>query len=105
MDANHLAHFVEQFRLRVIVPPAAGIEKFDQMLLPALDQGEPSARELSYGLACRSDMEKAKAQIETPLNRRWTLIGAQLLNSAIEMNVAPRGAIVDFQFVDKTVQK
>lgn len=39
------AQFPEQFSFRVVMPPAAGLKKFDQMGFTALYQREPFARD------------------------------------------------------------
>jgi len=40
---QHFTHLIEKLRMRVVVSPAAAIAKIDQILLPTLDQSEPSA--------------------------------------------------------------
>ena len=40
---QHFAHFIDELRMRVVVPPATGIGKFDKALLPTLDQVQPFA--------------------------------------------------------------
>jgi hypothetical protein len=35
---QHFAHLVEKLRMRIVPPPAAGMAKFDEALLPTLDQ-------------------------------------------------------------------
>ena len=34
---QHFAHFIDELRMRVVAPPAAGIAKFDEVLVPTLD--------------------------------------------------------------------
>jgi hypothetical protein len=43
-----ITHFVEKLRMRVVVLPAPGIPQFDEILLPTLDQREPSAGDARY---------------------------------------------------------
>jgi len=43
---QHFAHLVEQLRMRIVMSPASGIAKFDEVLLPTLDQSEPSAGDI-----------------------------------------------------------
>ena len=38
---RHFVHFIDELRMRVVAPPAAGIAKFDEVLVPTLDQGQP----------------------------------------------------------------
>ena len=40
---QHFAHLIEKLRMRIVAPPAPGVAKFDEVLLPTLDQSEPSA--------------------------------------------------------------
>jgi hypothetical protein len=40
---QNFAHLVEKLRMRIVTPPAPAIAKFDEILLPTLDQSEPSA--------------------------------------------------------------
>ena len=40
---QNFAHLIEELRMRIVAPPAAAIAKFDEILLPTLDQSEPSA--------------------------------------------------------------
>jgi hypothetical protein len=40
---QYFAHLIEKLRMRIVMPPASSIAKFDEVLLPTLDQSEPSA--------------------------------------------------------------
>jgi len=40
---QNLAHLIEELRMRIVASPAPAIAKFDDILLPTLVQGEPSA--------------------------------------------------------------
>jgi len=40
---QHFAHLIKELGVRIIVPPAPGIAKFDEISLPTLDQSEPAA--------------------------------------------------------------
>jgi hypothetical protein len=40
---QHFAHLIEELRMRIVVPRAPGIAKFDEILLPTLNQSEPAA--------------------------------------------------------------
>ena len=40
---QHFAHFIDKLRMRVVAPPAIGTAKFDDVLVPTLDQGQPFA--------------------------------------------------------------
>ncbi len=42
---QHFAHLVEKLRMGIVVSPAPAIAKIDEILLPTLDQCEPSASE------------------------------------------------------------
>jgi hypothetical protein len=99
---EHFAHFLEEFRLGVIVPPAAASAEFDEMLLATLDQCEPSACNtvVRTRLPIRHE-GKPKAPVKSALPD----IQRDLLIRATEMNVASRGVFVDFLFVDKSGQK
>jgi hypothetical protein len=55
------AHLVQKFRVRVVVPPAPGFAKFEEMLLPTLDQGEPSARDTVVQTLLRSRHVRARS--------------------------------------------
>src|SRR5262249_4469504 len=74
-----LAHLVEKFSLRVIATPAPALREIGEVLLPALDEREPSARDTSYGLFCRSDIARTKSAVESPLldNQRASAIPHQ----------------------------
>jgi hypothetical protein len=56
---------------------------------------------LSYGPFCRSDMEKPEAHGKSAL----TVIQRDFLIRAIKMNAVHAATNLDFQFVDKSVQK
>lgn len=43
---QYFVHFIHEFSLRVIVPPPPAVAKFDEVLLPTFDEGEPSARDI-----------------------------------------------------------
>jgi hypothetical protein len=43
IDWQHFTHLIEKLRMRIVVSPAAAIAKLDEILLPTLDQSEPSA--------------------------------------------------------------
>ena len=45
-ELQDFAHLVEELRMRIVMPPASGIAKFDEVLLPTLDQDEPSAGDI-----------------------------------------------------------
>jgi hypothetical protein len=40
---ENFAHLVEKLRMRIVVPPTPSIAKFDEVLLPTLNQSEPAA--------------------------------------------------------------
>jgi hypothetical protein len=40
---QHFAHLLEKLRMRIVALPAPAIAKFDNVLLPTLDQDEPFA--------------------------------------------------------------
>lgn len=43
---QHFAHLVEKLRMGIVVSPAPAIAKIDEVLLPTLDQCEPSASDI-----------------------------------------------------------
>jgi hypothetical protein len=94
--SSTLAHLIEEIRVRVVVLPAAGFPERDEVPLPTLNQREPFMCRLSYGLPCRSDMQRARGAVESALpdNQRAVLI------RATKMNVPPQGLFVDFLFID-----
>jgi hypothetical protein len=75
---RHLAHFFEKLRMRVVVLPAPGIPQFDEILLPTLDQREPSAGGTVVRAFLPFDMKRAKSAVESALSddRRAALIRA-----------------------------
>ncbi len=36
-ELQHFMHLSEELRMRIVMPPAPGIAKFDEILLPTLD--------------------------------------------------------------------
>src|SRR5262249_61137209 len=42
-EIQHLAYLIDEFRVRIVVPPAAGIAKFDEVPLPTLHQSQAGA--------------------------------------------------------------
>ncbi len=54
---QHFAHFVEKLGIRVVVPPAPGIAKFDDILSTRTSHLRAI---LSYGLSCRSDIREPR---------------------------------------------
>jgi hypothetical protein len=98
---QYFAHLVEKLRMRIVAPPAAGMAKFDEVLLPTLDQDEPAAgdtvvRTLLPFRHEGSQVTEVKHAVESALpdNRRAFLI------RATKMNGARRRLFVDLLFVD-----
>lgn len=97
---EHPAHLIEQLRVRIVVPPAPAIAKFDEILLPTLDQSEPSAGDTVVRALLPFRHEGSQTAVESALldNQRAPLIRAT-------KNECGAGRLfVDFLFVDKTAQ-
>jgi hypothetical protein len=96
---QHFAHLLEKLRVGVVAPPAPAIAKFDEALLPTLDENEPSARDTVVRtlLPFRHEEKPRSPWIGVVDKKRALLI------RATKMNAAPRRLFVDFLFVDKRV--
>src|ERR1700748_1120499 len=81
------------------MPPAPGIAKFDEILLPTLDQSEPATGDnvVRTLLPFRHEGSQTAVESALPDNRRALLI------RATKMNAAPGRLFVDFLFVDNSV--
>jgi hypothetical protein len=77
--------------MRIVMPPATGIAEFDEVLLPTLDQGEPSAGDTDEG--SQTAVESARVDNQRALPIRAT-----------KMNAAASRLFVDFLFVDNSGQ-
>jgi hypothetical protein len=93
---QHFAHLLEKLRMRIITPPAPAIAKFDKVLLPTLDENEPSARDTVVRtlLPFRHEEKPRPPWIGVVDNKRAPLI------RATKMNVAPGRLFVDFLLFD-----
>jgi hypothetical protein len=98
-EIQHFAHLIEELRMRVVVPPATGIAKFDEVLLPTLDQGQPSAGDTVVRTSLPFRHEASQSAVESARvdSQRASLI------RATKMNAAPPRLFVDFLFVDQRV--
>jgi hypothetical protein len=93
---QHFAHLIEELRMRIVVPPASGIAKFDEVLLPTLDQSEPAAGDTVVRTWLPFRHGRSQTAVESALldNQRASLI------RATKMNAATSPLFVDFLFVD-----
>jgi len=97
---QHFAHLIEKLRMRVVTPPAPGIAKFDKVLLPTLDQSEPSARDTVVRTLLPFRHEGSQTAVESARvdNQRALPI------RATKMNAAASRLFIDFSFVDNSGQ-
>jgi hypothetical protein len=98
---QHFAQLIEELRMRVVVPPASGIAKFDEIPLPTLNQSEPAAGDTVVRTLLPFRHEESQTAVESALvdNQRSSLI------RATKMNAAPSRLFVDFLFVDNSGHK
>ena len=91
-EIKDFAHLIEELRVRVVVPPAPGIAKLDEILLPTLDQSEPSAGDTVVRTLLPFRHQESQATVESALvdNQRASLI------RATKMSAAPSRLFVDF---------
>jgi hypothetical protein len=82
------------------MPPAPGIAKFDEILLPTLDQSEPATGDTVVRTLLPFRHEGSQTAVESafPDNQRASLIRATKMNTALNR------LFVDFLFVDNSVQ-
>jgi hypothetical protein len=100
MKMQHFAHLIEKLRMRIVMAPAPGVAKFDEVLLPTLDQSEPSAGDIvvrtllpfRHG-ASQTAVESARVDNQRALPIRAT-----------KMNAAASRLLIDFLFVDNSGQ-
>ena len=97
---QHFAHLIEELRMRIVVPPAPGFAKFDEVLLPTLNQSEPAAGDTVVRTLLPFRHGGSQTAVEAALadNQRASVI------RATKMNAAPNRLFVDFLFVDNSVQ-
>jgi hypothetical protein len=97
---QHLAHLIEELRMRIVVPPTPDIAKFDEVPLPTLNQSEPATDDTVVRTLLPSRHEGSQTAVESALvdNQRASLI------RAIKMNAAASRLFVDFLFVDNSGQ-
>ncbi len=97
---QHFAHLSKELRMRIVVPPAPAITKLDEILLPTLDQSEPSASDTVVRTLLPFRHQGSQTAVESALadNQRALLI------RATKMNAASSRLFVDFLFVDNRVQ-
>jgi hypothetical protein len=95
---QHFAHLVVELRMRIVVPPASGITKFDEVLLPTLDQSQPFAGDTVVRTLLPFRHERRQNAVESALldNQRALLI------RATKMNAPQVRLFVDFLFVDNS---
>jgi hypothetical protein len=95
---QHIAHLLDKLRTRVVVLPAPGIAKLNEILLPTLDQREPSAGDTVVRTLLPFRHEGSQTAVESAHlhKQRAALI------RATKMNAAPRRLFVDFLFVAKS---
>jgi hypothetical protein len=81
------------------MPPTPGIAKFDEILLPTLDQSEPATDDTVVRTLLPFRHEGSQTAVESARldNQRASLI------RATKMNAAPGRLFVDFLFVDNSV--
>ena len=97
---QHFAHLIEKLRMRKVMAPAPAVAKFDEVLLPTLDQSEPSAGDtvvrtllpFRHG-ASQTAVESARVDNQRALPIRAT-----------KMNAAASRLFIDFLFVDNSGQ-
>jgi hypothetical protein len=94
------AHLIEKLRMRIVMPPASSIAKFDEVLLPTLDQSEPSAGDTVVRTLLPFRHEGSQAAVESARvdNQRALPI------RATKMNATASRLFVDFLFVDNSGQ-
>ena len=82
------------------MPPAPGIAKFDEILLPTLDQSEPSARDTVVRTLLPFRHEGSQTAVESARvdNQRALPI------RATKMNAAASRLFIDFLLVDNSGQ-
>jgi hypothetical protein len=93
---QHFAHLIEELHVRIIVPPAPGFAKFDEVLLPTtLNQSEPAAGDTVVRtlLPFRHGGSQTAVELALVDNQRASAI------RATKMNAAPIRLFVDFLFV------
>jgi len=97
---QHFAHFIEDLRMRKVVPPAPAIAKFDEVPLPTLNQSEPAAGDTVVRTLLPFRHEGSQIAVESALpdKKRASPI------RATKMNAAPSRLFVDFLFVDNSGQ-
>lgn len=91
-EIKDVAHLIEELRVPIIVPPAPGIAKLDEILLPTLDQSEPSASNTVVRTLLPFRHQESQTAVESALhdNQRASLI------RATKMSAAPSRLFVDF---------
>ena len=62
--AQNFTHFVQKFRVRVIVPPAASVAEFEEVRLATFHQCEPSARDTVVPTVLRCRHGRARSARE-----------------------------------------
>jgi hypothetical protein len=99
-EIQHLAYLIDELRMRIVVPPAPGIAKFDEVPLPTLNQSEPAAGDTVVRTLLPFRHEGSQTAVESALpdNQRASSI------LATKMNAAPSRLFVDFLFVDNSGQ-
>ena len=82
------------------MPPAPRIAKFDEILLPTLDQSEPATGDTVVRTLLPFRHEGSQTAVESALpdNQRASMI------RATKINAAPGRLFVDFLFVDNSGQ-
>jgi hypothetical protein len=92
---QHFAHLPEKLRMCIVAAPAPAIAKFDEALLPTLDEDEPSARDTVVRTLLPFRHEESQGR-----RREIGVKKRALLIRATKMNVAAGRLFVDFLFVD-----
>jgi len=95
-----LAHLIEELCMRIVVPPAPGIAKLDDVPLPTLNQSEPAAGDTVVRTLLPFRHEGSQTAVESALVdiQRASLI------RATKMNAAASRLFVDSLFVDNSGQ-
>ena len=97
---EHFAHLIENLRMRIVMAPAPAVAKFDEVLLPTLDQSEPSAGDTVVRtlLPFRNGASQTAVESARVDNQRALPI------RATKMNAAASRLFIDFLFVDNSGQ-
>jgi hypothetical protein len=80
---QHFARLIEELRMRIVVSPASGFPKFDEVLLPTLNQSEPAAGDTVVRTLLPFRHEESQAAVESALvdNQRALPIRATKMNA------------------------